>query len=29
MKVNVGMTAPKANAESEKDAFNNEKYTED
>jgi len=29
MRVNVGMTAPKANAESEKDAFNNLKYQED
>lgn len=29
MKVNVGMTAPKANAESEREAFNTEKYPED
>ena len=29
MKINVSMTAPKANADSEKDAVNTEKYTED
>ena len=26
LKINVGLTAPKANAESEKDAINTEKY---
>lgn len=29
MKINVSMTLPKANAESEKDAVNTEKYPED
>lgn len=29
MKINIGLTAPKANAESEKDAVNTEKYHED
>lgn len=29
LKVNLGVTAPKANAESERDAVNNEKYLED
>ena len=29
LKVNIGMTIPKANADSEKDAFNSEKYPED
>ena len=29
LKVNLGMTAPKANAESERDVINNDKYPED
>jgi hypothetical protein len=29
MKVNIGMTVPKANADSEKDAINTERYQED
>ena len=29
MKVNIGLTAPKANAESERDVSNNDKYPED
>ena len=29
LKVNIAMTAPKARAESERDASNSEKYTED
>ena len=29
MRVNLGLSAPKANADSEKDAVNNEKYLED
>lgn len=29
MKINLGMTAPKANADSEKDAFNSDRYPED
>ena len=29
LEVNIGLTAPKANADSEKDAVNNEKYPQD
>lgn len=29
MKINIGLTAPKANAENERDAVNTEKYRED
>lgn len=29
LKINIGLTAPKANADSEKDAVNTEKYPED
>jgi hypothetical protein len=29
MRINLGLTAPKANADSEKDAVNNDRYPED
>ena len=29
MKINIGLTAPKSNAESERDAVNNDRYPED
>jgi hypothetical protein len=29
MRINLGLTAPKSNAESEKDPFNNDRYPDD